>query len=923
MTGEFTDLSDNLFTLSGVTTSDVLTFSVDNAGPDAEGILQVWADATTLHHAEPIQDGDQITVGVPATGDVTVLVDWKKAFGSNQDFAVSAEITGDQQHLTIPAGGTESVTATLAQFDQLVASQRNPAGASLSVAILDSTSTELVSQTLAPDAKLGQVVFADGDYTVELTNNTASDVNATVFLNVIPPADLGTIAPGSQASSPAQAIASGGDAYYLLSASAGEVLSFSHDNDQAQDVDYAVFAPDGTEISSGAGVDARSDAANYSFEDVIWNYLDSDVTFLIELTASGNLTNQTLDVESQTPSSAGTLDFQSSVSMNSSAALDKGYSEYHLVEFTDATTFYGTLSPGAGESVAFYLYDDALDPVVSDSGAGDVNIAGKVEAAGTYLVRVAADEATAAYNLTLNGIIDQENLGALNATTSATSSTLPVFDRGQTMTLNFSVPAGHVIEVSHDNAEGEDHEAYLYDDAEQLLTDDIILEATSNTDPEYMYWYTEDGGDFELVLEGWNTTTDQTISLRAIEPGDFGQISSGNSPPMSVADAIGAGQSYFHFVEFTETAYLDGILSPANAESLNFSLYDLENTEIIYESGSGGDVTFVDSVDEVGTYLVRVQANEAATGFDLTLNATANSEDLGLLTGGTEFVSPTFASFDGSRTYTLNFSVPAGQVIELSHENAESEDHEAFLYDDQGDLLWSDYLWYTRSYTTPDYMYWYSHDGGTFEFVLEGWSTTTNEEVTLRVIDPEDMGQLGAGDTLTSNETEAKSLGQSYFKRIDFTEALSYDVTLSPTGGEDLNFALQDTNNAEVLSEDGTGGDVVLTGETVVAAGSYLVAVEADEAATGFDLTFDNATSIQENLGALAAAYEARDLRAMGVEATKPHAQVCGRARTVLTRNGARLHRCEVHRDGSVTVESAVTWGPGEVCRTARAGTAP
>jgi uncharacterized membrane protein len=92
---------------------------------------------------------------------------------------------------------------------------------------------------------------------------------------------------------------------------------------------------------------------------------------------------------------------------------------------------------------------------------------------------------------------------------------------------------------------------------------------------------------------------------------------------------------------------------------------------------------------------------------------------------------------------------------------------------------------------------------------------------------------------------------------------------------------------------------------------------------TGAALHARSAAQSAADLGALAAAYEARDLRAMGVEATKPHAQVCGRARTVLTRNGARLHRCEVHRDGSVTVESAVTWGPGEVCRTARAGTAP
>jgi subtilisin-like proprotein convertase family protein len=850
LTGEFTDLSDNLFTVSGVTGDDVVTFTVDSAGEHAEGVLQVW-DATTLVRSESIGAGDEIDVGVPASGNATVLVDWTKVYGVTQDFAVSAEITGEQRQVTVPANTTVSETVTLSQFDQLVASQRNPAGDDLDLVVLDPSDTELSAQTLAPGAELGQVVFTDGDYTVEVTNNTSSDVTASLYIHVVPPVDLGDIGSNSSTTSPAATLTNGGALYYLFTGSADDVLSFSHDNDQGEEIDYVVYDAGGNEVDSSTGIDARSDVSGFGVNDVIWSLLPSDVTYLVEVAATTNLSNQTLDVRSQTPTVAGQLDFQSTVSVNNTAGLDAGYSEFHLVEVTSPTTFYGSVSPGNGESIGFTMYDASLGVVSSESGSGDLSLGGAIDAAGTYLVQVAADETISTYDLSLNGIVDEENLGDLAVVSPASSSTLPVFNRDQTMTLNFSVPAGHVIEISHVNAEGEDHEGYLYDENGDQLRSDAFYYPTNDSDPDYMYWYSQNGGDFEFVLEGWSTTTDQVIDVRAFEPGDFGQISGASSPAMNVAEAVSSGQSYFQFLEFTEPVNLAGTLSPTNAESLDFGLHDLENTSVISESGSGGDVSFDGVIDDAGTYLVRVDANEAATGFDLTINATANSEDLGALSAGASFTSPTMADFGGSKQYSLNFSVPAGHVIELSHVNAEAEDHEGYLYDGTGEVLTDDLFWEPTNHADPEYIYWYSHGGGTFEFVLDGYSTTTNQELTLRVIAPEDMGQFDVASPSSVTETDSKVFGQAYFKRIEFAQPLRYDATLSPTAAEDLNLTIQDTDNTDVLSQDGTGGDVTLTGESMVTAGTYVVRVDADEAATGFQLTFDNATSIEESLGAI------------------------------------------------------------------------
>jgi len=75
------------------------------------------------------------------------------------------------------------------------------------------------------------------------------------------------------------------------------------------------------------------------------------------------------------------------------------------------------------------------------------------------------------------------------------------------------------------------------------------------------------------------------------------------------------------------------------------------------------------------------------------------------------------------------------------------------------------------------------------------------------------------------------------------------------------------------------------------------------------------------DVAALAAAVEARDLRARGMDTARVHERVCATAADVASRNGARLAECFVDSGGAVTVYVEVTQGAWTAVRGARAGT--
>ncbi|WP_168210441.1 proprotein convertase P-domain-containing protein [Persicimonas caeni] len=196
LAGDFPNVEDNFFELSGAQAGDIVTVSVDALGTDAEGVVQVWSDATTLVSSQPL--GPNTLVELDGTdASQFILIDWMKTSGASVNFELTADITGSSTIATIQPGGTHTFTVTAQEFDQIVASQTNPTSADLDVTITEvATGTELASETLASDSQINPLVTSAGDYEVVFTNNTSSNVDATLVAKAQPLPTIGPLAPG-------------------------------------------------------------------------------------------------------------------------------------------------------------------------------------------------------------------------------------------------------------------------------------------------------------------------------------------------------------------------------------------------------------------------------------------------------------------------------------------------------------------------------------------------------------------------------------------------------------------------------------------------------------------------------------------------------------------------------------------------------
>jgi subtilisin-like proprotein convertase family protein len=854
--GELTDLSDNLFNITNVAQTDLITLDVNTIGEDSDAVVSVWGDSTTLHQSQAVAVGESMTFTVPSTGSAWILVDWTKANGPDVEFDLSATVTGSSTTVTVPDGATEVLTVEVNMFDKIVASQNNTAAADLDIAIKDSNGDEVAASTLSPGELLPAIAFESADHTVEVTNNSGAATDVTLSANVKKPHDLGQVPDNGTSRSNPTLQADGDFAYYKFTANAGQVIAFIHENAEGEEIDYTIYDATGAEIDSSTFVDAYSDST-FIGSDYRWNYSDTPVTWLLETEATVDLSDQIVEVHSITPTDMGTVTSSTSASLTNSNSIALELSGFHTVTFDEAMNFGGTLSPTGSEDIDFYLYDEAGDQVTYSNGGGEIVFGGYVETAGTYLVRTECDDACNGYDIDIQGVPSSEDLGTLSPDTSYTSSVIPAFDDGMVLELTFNVPAGQMIELGHDNDDADYHEMFLYDsNGTELASDTTMYPITysSSSGAERLYHYTHTGGDFTVSFEGDFTgpSANAQVHLRTFTPTDLGSVGIGATVSDSDTTSLTEHQWYVYKVDVTEAmSYLISAL-PANNGEIDLAIFDTSFTELNDNIGpfSGGLVGLAGAIDTAGTYIIAAQCDAPCTGVDLSMEGVSLEDDLGTLTANAT-TNHTIGNFGDGQVKWLNFTVPAGQVIEISHDNDGDDDHDFELYDGDGNEIASDGFFYpTTGLSDPYYIYTYTDAGGDYRLRVEGNSTVANQVVNINLIDPANIGTLDTTNTVTTTVTDICAESQSSFHKVTFDAALSFDGTLSPDNAEDVDFFLHDLEYNPVVIAEESGGDVLFSGNAPFA-GTYLIRVECDEETTGYTVTLENGVSIEENLGML------------------------------------------------------------------------
>ncbi|QDG50231.1 hypothetical protein FIV42_05650 [Persicimonas caeni] len=735
LTGELTDLHDNLFNMANIAPTDVVTFTVDGIGEDAQGVLQVWGDATTLHESQPISAGQSVTVGVPESGSMLALVDWTMVDGPRVDFDISAEVTGAQQTVTVPAGGTGTMTVSAGLFDLLEINQTNAAAESLDLSITDPNGTEVATTTLDDGELFEHIAFnTGGDYVLTLTNNSGSSVDATLGVNISSPTDLGQVPTGGSVSSTPVNMLEDDVRYYSMSLNADELLEVLHDN-------------------------AESDAVEIELFDITGEVVDSDTYFYAASSTSG--------------------------------------------EFVYART--------AGSSSSF------LARIVTDNGD-------------------ATDQVITANSR------NYEALGLLPTNTQTPTSAVSSLAEDQKAIYTFTVAAGEVFAISQTNDADEEIDFDLIDSTGTEVMSDTFVDVTNDSgydNYDFEWYWVKTETTFTLEVAATTDMTNLAVTLHSITPSDMGTLDETASLSIT-GGAIADGQSGFHTFTTTGPTVFSGQVVPAAGEDVDFYIYDSSSSQIVGETGSGGAVSVGGGITTAETFMVRIEADEAVTGYDVTLNGSPRVVDLGVLPAD-QTTTHSMATFGDNQPLTLQFQVPAGQIIEIYHENDSSDDHDFELFDANGTSLDNESSFYPLSYSNPEYIYYYTDAGGSFELEIEGKDGVSNEVISINLYTPQALGPFAQGNSQTVTGP-ALLENQRLYYLASFSEDGNLSITGTSGNSEDIDLRIFDKAYTSLVNETATGGITLFRPYT--SAGEYLVAVEGDDTPSSFDLTIELQTPL-------------------------------------------------------------------------------
>jgi cysteine-rich repeat protein len=214
--------------------------------------------------------------------------------------------------------------------------------------------------------------------------------------------NLGILGDDSTTSSTAVDVAEDTSFSYSFSVSAGQVIELVFDNAEEEEVELLLHDATGAELLDETYVDAISatDDTDYNY----W-YSENGGTYTIEITPegdSGDLTDVVATINTMTPNDLGTVATGDTVTASVTDALDENRSGFHIFTSNDPIVVEGDLTTAGDEDADAYFYDSSYDEIDAFTSGGSVTIEETIlPAAGSYLVRVEAEEDVPSYDLNM------------------------------------------------------------------------------------------------------------------------------------------------------------------------------------------------------------------------------------------------------------------------------------------------------------------------------------------------------------------------------------------------------------------------------------------------------------------------------------------------------------------------------------------
>ena len=322
-------------------------------------------------------------------------------------------------------------------------------------------------------------IFFLFDWTTAFGNDTAFDVSVTPTTT---DGDLGPIVAGTPVTSPSADYAGDQTRTYTFSVAAGDVVEFSHENTEGEELDVVIKDAIGNTVFSSTFFDVLSDSS----PDVGYFYSPMGGDHIMEVTNNSgtiDLTNEIITINAITPTQLGMFSIGDMVSSTDTNTISEEHSLFFTMDVTtDASFDFSLEDNGGSDDLDIFIYDAVTGATVYSATATGDESSVLTLTANSYLVRIEADdEVIAGYNF--NGsfnappFLEVEPNNTVAEATVIPDLTRPIAGVSHTITgtdpdwFSYTVTTPDVYVLEGEGETSFCFELTLHDDAGNLLSD--------------------------------------------------------------------------------------------------------------------------------------------------------------------------------------------------------------------------------------------------------------------------------------------------------------------------------------------------------------------------------------------------------------------------------------------------------------------
>ena len=410
-----------------------------------------------------------------------------------------------------------------------------------------------------------------------------------------------------------------------------------------------------------------------------------------------------------------------------------------------------------------------------------------------------------------------------------------VLEPGESVTTSVTLEAGEVVVVTQDNDESLDLFMELKKNGD-ILTESLVA-PLSATYPTYRFWYSDEGGDYEVELTNTNEaeSTKVQFSAEVREPIDLGILEDGGIVVAEDDSFVAIEDSVFHMVHLEEDMIISGMLTTSIGEAY-FRAYETDpysgSPAHSRDMAEGASTLTFEQVWTAGTYLVRVYAWwDLDEGYELQLSADAVPTE--------------------PFSYEEQFELSPGEVIEVRQFNGQWETLDVSIEKD-GAVLLEDQLGPASDDRRNPFVKWYSDKGGTYTVIMEESdgpkATNYNPEVDIRSVTS--LATVPGSGSVTVDEFV--DIGENHYFLVNATDWVNLSGTLTADDDDDPDLFLYDAETMVQRVARVTFGGEEFSGFLVPQDRKVLLRVFAwTTLSEGFTLSVESETADVISLGSL------------------------------------------------------------------------